>query len=213
MSITSDRSLASSWAVFVDVRLTTSREGAAPSFTLWDRVMDTTYVSEFNTASTKYTGPYAIVSWDGLRDSEGRMNGVGKIVFASGSTYEGSVRNDMMWGEGVLTDTLTNSVYSGSWVEDRREGIGKLKHQYGEYCGEYFNNKRHGQGKESDTEGVFEGIFNDGERVSGRMNYLSGAFYIGEMKDDLKHGVGKFIDEDGELFQGRFEDDEYKGPG
>jgi len=175
--------------------------------------MDTTYVSEFNTASTKYTGPYAIVSWDGPRDSEGHMNGLGKIVFASGSTYEGNVRDDMMWGEGVLADTLTNSVYSGSWVEDRREGFGRLQHEHGEYVGNYLSNKRHGQGKESDVEGTFEGLFNNGERVSGRMNYLSGAVYIGELKDDLKHGLGKFIDEEGELYVGRFEGDEYKGPG
>ena len=50
--------------------------------------MQFSYVSEYNTDETKYTGPYAIVNWNGEKLDD-KMNGFGKILFANSNTYEG----------------------------------------------------------------------------------------------------------------------------
>lgn len=79
--------------------------------------------------------------------------------------------------------------------------------------GEYVENKRHGKGKETDAEGnIFDGQFENGDFVKGKVFYSNDDIYIGEFKDDARHGRGKFIRfEDGEEFEGMWEDDVFKG--
>ena len=125
------------------------------------------YNSQYTTANTKYTGPYAIVSWEsidggpGPRDAGNNncMEGQGKILFANGSTYLGSVHADMLHGRGVLVDVEQGTRFEGHFDEDRRHGEGCIfTHPSGTYVGAYAANKRHGQGKETDTHGnTFEG--------------------------------------------------------
>ena len=177
------------------------------------------YPSEFTTENTKFSGPLAIVSWSGERDGEHAMEGRGRIVFASGAIYEGSVKKDMLHGEGTLTDPVTESVYCGSWVEDRREGQATFTHPFGTYTGGYKNNKRHGKGVEtSNALGepanitvTTTGNWADGELVKGRAVYADGSIYQGEFKDDQRGGLGKLITADGDCLEGEFEDDEFKG--
>ena len=45
------------------------------------------YICEYTTEFNKYSGPYAIVSWSGSKDTEGRMQGSGFIQYAGGMTY------------------------------------------------------------------------------------------------------------------------------
>jgi hypothetical protein len=82
------------------------------------------------------------------------------------------------------------------------------------YCsGEYFENKRHGRGKETDAEGnVFDGQFENGDFVKGKVQYSNGDIYVGEFKDDCRHGKGKFISyEEGEEMDGQWVDDVFQG--
>jgi hypothetical protein len=41
--------------------------------------MDTTYVSEYSTETHKYTGPLAVVKYEGERNAEQKMHGFGKV--------------------------------------------------------------------------------------------------------------------------------------
>jgi len=52
------------------------------------------FQSIFNTASVKYTGPLSIVHYDGPRNKDNQMHGDGAILFANGSTYNGSLGNN-----------------------------------------------------------------------------------------------------------------------
>jgi len=81
------------------------------------------------------------------------------------------------------------------------------------HIGQYSNNKRHGVGKETDSEGnTFEGRFENGDFVHGRVFYENDDIYIGEYKDDAKNGKGKLIRfEDGAEFEGEWVDDVFQG--
>lgn len=80
------------------------------------------YVSPFNTEKAKYTGPLAVVNYEGPKNAENQMHGEGRVLFANGSTYVGGFCCDMLHGYGVLTDTIGGSVYSGEFKEDMRHG-------------------------------------------------------------------------------------------
>jgi len=47
----------------------------------------------------------------------------------------------------------------------------------------------------------------------GEMDYASGHRYIGEWKDNKKHGKGKFHFKDGNLYVGHFVNDKKQGRG
>jgi hypothetical protein len=67
-----------------------------------------------------YTGPL----------KEGKPEGKGKVVFDSGSTYEGSFHNGWRHGKGVLRfavgDKVDRDRYEGDFKEDMRSGKGIL---------------------------------------------------------------------------------------
>ena len=79
--------------------------------------------------------------------------------------------------------------------------------------GEYANNKRNGRGKETDNLGnIFEGLFESGDFVSGKVFYENDDIYVGKFKDDCRHGQGKLIRfEDGAVLEGQWENDLFLG--
>ena len=175
--------------------------------------MNTTYVSQYNTDTVKYTGPLAIVNYTGDRNGENQMHGYGEVLFASGGTFKGNFMNDMMHGYGELVDPVSGSCYKGQFVEDKREGHAIFTYPDGVFEGEYYDNRRHGKGKETDSMGnVFDGLFHRGDFVKGKISYANGDIYVGECKDDCKHGRGKLlVMEDGDEFDGMWEDDKFVG--
>lgn len=86
------------------------------------------YVSPYNTEKAKYMGPLSVVNYEGPKNGENQMHGQGKVLFANGSTYEGSFKNDMLDGYGVLTDTTTGNVYTGEFKDDMRHGKGFFRY-------------------------------------------------------------------------------------
>ena len=167
-------------------------------------------------ASTKYTGPYAIVSWEGNRDASNNnaMDGWGKITFANTNTYEGFVSRDMLHGRGVLHDHENHTRFEGMFCEDKRHGENCIfTHPFGRYEGSYANNKRHGRGKEVDLHGnTFEGEFRDGDAYEGRATFVDGEVYVGRLRNDMKDGYGKLWTQDGELLEGEWKEDELVAP-
>lgn len=190
-----------------------------------------TYQSEYNSETTKYTGPLAIVKYEGPKNAEGQMEGDGEVLFANGSVYKGSFMKDMLHGFGVLKEK-NGTVYTGEFFEDKRQGKATFIYPGGRYegncysssipimltsnsnlIGEYFDNKRHGKGKEIGDDGnIFEVEFENGDFVRGKVQYSNDDLYIGEYKNDCRHGQGKFIRfEDDAVFEGRWEDDQFMG--
>lgn len=171
------------------------------------------FVSPYNTETTKYHGPLAVVTYEGSRNGENQMHGEGQVLFANGSTYVGGFSHDMLNGYGVLTDEATGTVYSGHFKDDMRDGVAVFTYPGGTYEGEYVNNKRHGQGKETDDAGnVFIGQFENGDFVLGKIFYENGDIYVGACKDDCRHGRGKLLRlEDGVELDGTWIEDEFQG--
>lgn len=64
------------------------------------------FQSIYNTATVKYTGPLSIVHYDGPRNEDNQMHGDGVILFANGSTYNGSLGNNYVTAK--LFYTLTD---------------------------------------------------------------------------------------------------------
>lgn len=171
------------------------------------------FVSSYNTEAVKYTGPLSIVSYVGDRNSENQMHGAGQVLFANGARYNGHFRNDMMHGYGEMTDPAGTSVYAGDFVDDMRHGHARFSYPGGVYEGSYAENKRHGQGKDTDSAGnVFEGEWRRGDFVHGKITYQNGDMYEGEVFDDDRHGQGKFIRaSDGQVLEGGWVSDEFVG--
>ena len=136
--------------------------------------MQFSYNSEYNTENVKYTGPYAIVRYEGEK-IDNKMNGLCKILFANSNTYEGYIKDDKLHGKGILIDNVNGSIYEGDFVEDRREGFGKFTYKGfnflillnlllllyvigGSYEGAYVNNKKNGEGIERIGESILKGI-------------------------------------------------------
>lgn len=88
--------------------------------------------------------------------------------------------DDRRDGQGKLTMGKKHDVYEGAWVRDKREGYGKKSnHDGSSYEGEWCNNKREGAGKEVTA---------------------SGDVYVGSFKDNLRHGHGKITFHRGDVY-------------
>ena len=74
----------------------------------------------------------------------------------------------------IRSETLKNGdIYEGEWLDDYRDGKGKLTSKDGIYEGEFKKNLRHGKGKYT---------WISGDR--------KGAEYEGEWKNDNREGKG-----------------------
>jgi hypothetical protein len=180
------------------------------------------FESEYAAEGTKYTGPLAIVSYEGpqIKNTEtGNMmmhtndnETIGKCLYAGGARYEGGFYEDMLHGFGVFIDPMGNK-YEGEFVHDKREGKAKFTHNYGVYEGVYFDNKRNGMGKEVDNDGnTFEGRFENGDAIQGTMTYNNGDVYQGLFLDDEPHGKGKLTTAKGRVQDGIWKEGEFVGP-
>eukprot|EP01032_Pedospumella_encystans_P018979 gene18979-21589_t len=104
--------------------------------------------------------------------------------------YDGQVKDGKKNGVGKFIHE--NYSYEGQWLNDVREGKGRLTYSDGRvYDGQFKEGKKHGLGKSIAVNGtVYEGNW--------------GTIYHGEWVDDLKHGKGVATYADGSTFVGKF---------
>ncbi len=57
---------------------------------------------------------------------EGKKYGRGKIIFASGSIFEGSFKNDMKEGSGKMYYYPSGNFFEGEWKYDQKSGMGTM---------------------------------------------------------------------------------------
>ncbi|XP_059911334.1 alsin isoform X2 [Gadus macrocephalus] len=142
---------------------------------------------------------------------EGRMHGAGTYRYSSGEVYEGSFRDGVRHGHGMLrSGRLTSSssssppppggrpspsssssppsVFIGRWVADRKAGYGVYDDiTRGEkYMGVYQENQRQG---------------------SGVIVTQFGLYYEGTFKDNKMGGTGVLVAEDDTTYEGEFSED------
>ena len=77
------------------------------------------------------------------------------------------------------------------------------------------NDRRHGQGKYTDTDGeVYEGAWEKGKRHGqGKATYTDGSTYEGAWEENLYHGQGKHTYTDGSTYEGAWENGWCHGQG
>ncbi|XP_065670993.1 MORN repeat-containing protein 1 isoform X3 [Hydra vulgaris] len=147
---------------------------------------------------------------------QGVKQGCGTFVMRDGSYYKGCFlngeihgRGERYWahsknlfvglfdfgeinGEGVMKYG-NGDMYEGTWLENKKEGNGKLRHADGSvYSGAFHFNKPHGEGRL---------MFNNGEE------------FIGEWVNGMRHGHGIYQYQDGSLYEGQWRCNQFHGEG
>ena len=124
-------------------------------------------------------------------------NGEGIMFYSNGDKYEGGWVNDIKQGVGKLITKV--STYEGDWVNDREEGTGKMiYHQSGEiYEGEWVNGSREGKGLL-----IFNSLIRD-QNIIAKMQKYSDVkmpqnknFHYGDWVNDMERGQGVRLNED-----------------
>lgn len=114
----------------------------------------------------------------------GLKHGKGKYIFKDRSYYEGSWRNNMMHGKGVLYLPNGKVEYEGEWAEDEPDGWGV-----------YYAYEAEGR---VPLWRKFEGQLRKGEMDGrGKLLFASGLIYEGEFKLGKIFGRGRKISEQG----------------
>lgn len=112
----------------------------------------------------KYTG-----QWN---KTTGMREGQGKEVLPDGTVYEGQFVADQKRGKGKLTWPGGESFYEGEWRHDKYQGKGKLQWDDGR---------------------TYEGLFHDGNLDGkGTMICKDGRKYHGDWAMDKMHGFGTY---------------------
>lgn len=154
----------------------------------------------------------------------GKKNGFGITSFSNGSVYIGEYKNSIKDGKGAyLFDS--GDIYVGDFVSDKRTGRGiYVWAKSEEYSSEFENlfNVEYSDAFKSSFIAYFEGDFSrhflDTDTISpattentffkGFENVLSRKMiecYIGEFKENLFHGTGKYIWLSGRMRSGVYE--------
>ncbi|XDV30754.1 hypothetical protein PO909_033601 [Leuciscus waleckii] len=124
---------------------------------------------------------------------EGKIHGFGTYWHASGEVYEGSFRENMRHGHGMLrsgklASPSSSSVFVGQWVQGKRTGYGVCDDfSRGEkYMGIWLDDQRHG-------DGVVITQF--------------GLYYEGNHSNNKMMGNGTLLCDDDTVFEGEFSED------
>lgn len=113
------------------------------------------------------------VSWEGARNSRNEAEGEGGLTWRD---EKGEV-----------------SIYSGTMVGGKREGLGTWLHRSGsKYIGYWKDNLKHG---------------------AGEYWLKDGGYYKGEFNKDKPHGTGRIVSVDGVIYEGQFVDGKKQGTG
>lgn len=99
------------------------------------------------------------------------------------------------------------SEYSGKWMRGMMHGTGSFAFLDNIYDGEFFENKKHGQGKLSmPLIGVYQGQFEeDSMSGGGKLIYGNGDTYVGGFLDGMRHGMGIMQYASGDSYDGMWE--------
>jgi hypothetical protein len=156
-------------------------------------------------------------SYTGARDAAGQPHGLGKMLDADGSVYEGQFIHGVKNGTGKIWDSNGKLTGDGIWENDQIiEGFGSIKYSDGcLYCGELKSGLRNGKGVNLWPDGAtYDGNWINNERNGfGDQLYAEGTKYIGEFKNGCRHGKGIYTWLDGDQYEGEWEDGAKHGIG
>ena len=141
-----------------------------------------------------------------LWPDRGWKHGKGTLTTAS-IKYKGGWRRDQRYGFGIQTWT-TGHTYQGSWVGDTMHGQGTMTWPDGStYCGDWVRNQRQGRGvwKTPRHEEWYHGQWFQDQRHGVATWYYWGHVYIGDVRCNVPHGMGRCTARDGWIYDGTWD--------
>jgi hypothetical protein len=129
----------------------------------------------------------------------GVLNGSGKLYSGGKLVYVGEIRDDVRWGVGASLEN-GGPAYFGQWEADEPHGAGmKYRNHQLEYVGTFCHGQPDGRcDLYRDGELYREVQFHRGA-VEYMVEYENGhPVYAGRVKNDLRHGAGRLLDEYGQ---------------
>ena len=140
---------------------------------------------------------------------------IGAITHSNGDKQAGEFRNGRLNGPGM--EVLASGYqYIGQYKDDLPDGHGNETFPEGHrYVGQFKDGKYHGQGEFFfANRNRYAGDFRDGKpNGQGRYSFANGDVYEGEFRNGLRSGRGSFTYADGEKFVGEFQDGDFNGLG
>ena len=93
-----------------------------------------------------------------------KLNNIYLIIWDSGETYEGGIKNSVKHGQGTYS-FVNGSKYIGEFKEDKKHGYGIFIFKNGDkYRGQFVDNMRHGEGVYTFSNGdILEGMWDKNE--------------------------------------------------
>ena len=122
----------------------------------------------------------------------GNLDGKGVFIWNNGVKYIGNWKDGNMSGEGVLFDNNNKLIFEGNYYNNKKYGQGKFVIKDKEYYeGEFFDDKMEGKGT---------------------YHYENGDVWEGQFKNNQKNGVGIMTyHNNNDVFLYEFENDNYMG--
>lgn len=147
----------------------------------------------------------------------GLMNGNGEFIFKDGTSYKGEFKNNFIEGKGSITYSNGN-FYEGEFKHGKRHGKGFFKSmKLGfEYTGDFLEGKMTGEAeiKYSDMSSYKGGVLNGRKHGKGKIEYNDGNWYDGEWENNKKSGFGVTVwKHKNEIYEGEWADNRLNGYG
>lgn len=174
-----------------------------------------------------------------VRDADGSTySGSGKVSWASGDVFEGTLVKSQRHGKGVMT-WANGQRYDGDWVNDQPTGQAKVQFANGnQFEGSVIDSVPQGQGRMRYASGdTYTGQFNSGapagrgvyawkngqqfdgdwknERPNGqgKLKFATGNQFEGQVRDGVPHGQGRLVFASGEVYVGHLTQGQPDGQG
>lgn len=132
------------------------------------------------------------------------MTGKGKIIWPTGTSYDGEFSGNYLHGFGTCTG-VDGSVYKGSWRMNTQHGIGRKEYQnLDDYDGCWKEGIREGSGRYAWSNGnYYIGNWKKG-KMDGRgvMKWFNGDLFDGFWLNGVRHGSGCYRFSDGSYYFG-----------
>ncbi|GMG16640.1 unnamed protein product [Phytophthora fragariaefolia] len=128
----------------------------------------------------------SVVATESENELEQPLFGVHRHTYPNGDVYEGEFKEGCRDGFGIFTERSTGCTYEGHWVQDVRHGSGVLTSGPKDfiYDGTWENDQRSGYG---------HCVISGGRET-----------YSGQWSENVFHGIGKYTDAEGSVYEGEF---------
>lgn len=123
----------------------------------------------------------------------------GRIYYTDGSYYTGKINDSQPNGNGVLV-TKNRKILKGNF-NNGELSEGEIEYESTDYRGQIKNGIPNGYGQYRDNNYTYDGEWENGKRVNGKLIYADGTVFEGLFSENLPSS-GKFLWKNGTVYEG-----------